>query len=251
MNKKIAIAGKGGTGKTTISALIIRNLIDMRKGSILALDADPNLNLNELLGIKVQNTIGQLMEDFKKDGGIISSGMHKDQMVEMNIHQSVTEGNGFDLLAMGRGEGPGCYCAANNLFKKYVDMLQENYSYVVMDNEAGMEHLSRKTTHDVENMLIVSDPSPRGILSASRIRDLTSELSINVEKIFLILNRVEEPIDLRLLDIIKKHDFDILGMISADKAITNIELDAKTVFDIPKESPSILGVKKILEKLSI
>ncbi|MBM3705400.1 MAG: DUF87 domain-containing protein, partial [Actinobacteria bacterium] len=139
MSIKIAVAGKGGTGKTTISALIIRSLIDSKKGSVLALDADPNSNLNDLLGAKIADTVGKLVEEFKKDGAKISSGIYKDQMVEMNLHRSVVEGNGFDLLVMGRGEGPGCYCAANNLFKKYIEVLQDNYDFVVMDNEAGME----------------------------------------------------------------------------------------------------------------
>jgi CO dehydrogenase maturation factor len=179
MGINIAVAGKGGTGKTTISSLIIRALLDKKSGSVLALDADPNSNLNELLGIKVSRTIGGIVEDFKKEGASLSSStMYKDQMVEMNIHQSIIEGKGFDLVVMGRGEGPGCYCAANNLFKKYIDMLQDNYDYVVMDNEAGMEHLSRKTTHNIDYLLIISDPSPRSILTAARLRDLSRELSI-------------------------------------------------------------------------
>lgn len=153
-NINIAVAGKGGTGKTTVSALMIRILIESQKGTVLALDADPNSNLNEMLGVKVTKTVGELVENFKKDGAALPKGMYKDQMVEMNLHQSVIEGKGFDLLVMGRGEGPGCYCAANNLFKRYIDMLQKNYSYVVMDNEAGMEHISRKTTTNVNFLFL-------------------------------------------------------------------------------------------------
>src|SRR5665811_434409 len=224
MGINIAVAGKGGTGKTTISALLVRNLIKKKNGSVLALDADPNSNLNELLGVKISNTVGQLVENFKKDGAIISSGIYKDQMVEMNIHQSIIEGNGFDLLAMGRGEGPGCYCAANNLFKKYIDMLQESYKYVVMDNEAGMEHLSRKTTNDVDYLMIVSDPSPRGILTAARLRDLAKELSIKAKQAYLVLNRVDGPIDERLLEIIKKYDLEMIASINSDFDLTETEL---------------------------
>jgi CO dehydrogenase maturation factor len=216
MSIKIAIAGKGGTGKTTISSLIIRNLIAKKNGSVLALDADPNSNLNELLGIDITSTVGQMVESFKKDGAKLSSGLYKDQMVEMNIHKSVIEGNGFDLLVMGRGEGPGCYCAANNLFKKYIDMLQESYKYIVMDNEAGMEHLSRKTTNNVDILLIVSDPSPRGILTAARLRDLAKELSINAKKAYLVLNRVDSLIDARLLENIKKYDLEMIASINSD-----------------------------------
>ena len=251
MGIKMAVAGKGGTGKTTLSSLIIRNLAARKNGSILALDADPNSNLNELLGVNIESTVGQMVESFKKDGAKLSSGLYKDQMVELNIHKSVIEGNGFDLLVMGRGEGPGCYCAANNLFKKYIDMLQDNYKYIVMDNEAGMEHLSRKTTHDVDYLLIVSDPSPRGILTAARLRDLAKELSINAKQAFLVLNRVDCQIDVRLLEIIKKYDLEMIAAINSDFDLTETELAGKTIFDLNPKSAALLQVNSLLEKLNI
>jgi CO dehydrogenase maturation factor len=248
----IAVAGKGGTGKTTISSLIIRYLLDKKKGTVLALDADPNSNLNELLGVDISGTIGEIVEDFKKEGASLSSSiLYKDQMVEMNIHQSVIEGNGFDLLVMGRGEGPGCYCAANNLFKKYIDMLQDNYDYVVMDNEAGMEHLSRKTTHNIDYLLIVSDPSPRSILTAARLRDLSKELSIDAREIFLVLNRVEGEVDERLLGIIGENKFDILGSINTDSSLLEMELEGKTVFGLPDDSTALRQLGGILAKIDI
>ena len=251
MGINIAVAGKGGTGKTTISALLIKNLVKKKNGSILALDADPNSNLNELLGVKISSTVGQLVENFKKNGAIISSGIYKDQMVEMNIHQSIIEGNGFDLLIMGRGEGPGCYCAANNLFKKYIDILQDSYDYIVMDNEAGMEHLSRKTTHNIKYLLIISDPSPRGILTAARLRDLSKELQINVEKVFLILNRVNDELDDRLLKYIKEQKFEILETIYTDKNIIDLELSGKPIFELPDNSVSVSQVNNILKSLGL
>jgi len=251
MGINIAVAGKGGTGKTTVSALIIRVLIEKKNGSVLALDADPNSNLNELLGVKVTKTVGQLVEEFKKNGGLISSGMYKDQMVEMSIHQSVIEGNGFDLLVMGRGEGPGCYCAANNLFRKYIDVIQDNYNYVVMDNEAGMEHLSRRTTHDIEYLLIISDPSMRGILTAARLRDLSKELNINARQIFLIINRVNGEIDRRLLNYISESKFEILGAVNEDRKITNSELSGRTIFDLSSSSKALAQVKDIIKKINL
>ena len=252
MGINIAVAGKGGTGKTTISSLIVRALLDKKKGTVLALDADPNSNLNELLGTKISSTIGEIVEDFKREGASLSSSiMYKDQMVEMNIHQSVIEGNGFDLLVMGRGEGPGCYCAANNLFKKYIDMLQDNYDYVVMDNEAGMEHLSRKTTHNIDYLLIISDPSPRSILTASRLRNLSIELNINAREIFLVLNRVTGEVDRRLLDIIKTNGFEILGAVNNDSNLPEIELEGKTIFDLPEDSSALKQVNGILSKIDI
>ena len=251
MGINTAVAGKGGTGKTTISALLVRNLIKKKNGSVLALDADPNSNLNELLGVKISATVGQLVENFKKDGAIISSGIYKDQMVEMNIHQSIIEGNGFDLLIMGRGEGPGCYCAANNLFKKYIDVLQDSYDYIIMDNEAGMEHLSRKTTHNIKYLLIISDPSIRGILTATRLRDLSKELQINVEKVFLILNRVNDELDDRLLKYIKEQNFEILGTIYTDNNIIDLELSGKPIFELPDSSDSVSQVNNILKSLGL
>ena len=137
MSKRIAIAGKGGVGKTTTSGLIIRSLIDKKMGTVLALDADPNSNLNEVLGVEVSSTIGMIREDFKKNAPKMTGGIFKDQMVEMNVHQALVEGRSFDLLVMGRGEGPGCYCAANNLFKSYIDTLQDNYDWVVMTMKRG------------------------------------------------------------------------------------------------------------------
>ena len=250
-NINIAVAGKGGTGKTTVSALMIRILIESQKGTVLALDADPNSNLNEMLGVKVTKTVGELVENFKKDGAALPKGMYKDQMVEMNLHQSVIEGKGFDLLVMGRGEGPGCYCAANNLFKRYIDMLQKNYSYVVMDNEAGMEHISRKTTTNVNFLFLISDPSIRGILTAARLRDLAKELKINAEKIFLIINRINGNLDLKLKEYISEQKFEILGLINSDEAISDIELSGKSVFDLPDNSISLNQVKEIIKKLGI
>lgn len=250
-NINIAVAGKGGTGKTTVSALMIRILIESQKGTVLALDADPNSNLNEMLGVKVTRTVGELVENFKKDGAALPKGMYKDQMVEMNLHQSVIEGKGFDLLVMGRGEGPGCYCAANNLFKRYIDMLQKNYSYVVMDNEAGMEHISRKTTTNVNFLFLISDPSIRGILTAARLRDLAKELKINAEKIFLIVNRINGKLDLKLKEYISEQKFEILGLINSDEAISDIELSGKSVFDLPDNSISLNQVKEIIKKLGI
>jgi len=172
-------------------------------------------------------------------------------MVEMNIHQSVIEGNGFDLLIMGRGEGPGCYCAANNLFRKYIDVIQDNYNYVVMDNEAGMEHLSRRTTHDIEYLLIISDPSMRGILTAARLRDLSKELNINARQIFLIINRVNGEIDRRLLNYISESKFEILGAVNEDRKITNSELSGRTIFDLSSSSKALAQVKDIIKKINL
>ncbi len=249
MSFKIALAGKGGVGKTTISSLIIRSLIEKNKGLTLALDADPNSNLNESLGVNVSDTVGMIREDFKKNAARMAAGIYKDQLVEMNVHQALVEGKGFDLLVMGRGEGPGCYCYANNLFKKYIDVLQDNYDYIIMDNEAGMEHLSRKTTSNVNYLLIISDPSPKGILTASRIRDLSGELDINAGKIFLIVNRVSKKLDGRLKNYIEEKKLDLLGIVNADNSIYEMDMSEKSIFDIPEKSTALKQVRELIEKL--
>jgi CO dehydrogenase maturation factor len=251
MSIKIALAGKGGTGKTTTGSLIIRSLIEKNKGSVLALDADPNSNLNELLGVSVSNTVGMIREDFKKIAPRMTGGIYKDQMVEMNIHQSLIEGRGFDLLVMGRGEGPGCYCYANNLFKKYIDILQDNYDYIVMDNEAGMEHLSRRTTSDVDYLLITSDPSPKGILTASRIKGLAGELNVNAGRIFLIVCRVNGKLDDRLVNNIEERKLDLLGVINIDNNIYEMDINGRSIFDIPEESPALKQAREMVEKLKL
>jgi CO dehydrogenase maturation factor len=152
---------------------------------------------------------------------------------------------------MGRGEGPGCYCYANNLFKKYIDILQDNYSYVVMDNEAGMEHLSRRTTSNVDFLLIISDPSPKGILAASRIKELSEEMDIKAGKIFLIVNRVRGKLDGRLKNYIEEKGFDLLDVIDEDENIYEMDLNNKTVFDIPDDSSAFEKVNSLIKKLGI
>ena len=251
MGRKIAIAGKGGVGKTTTSGLIIRALIDAGKKTVLALDADPNSNLNEVLGVEVEETIGKIREDFKLNAPRLESGIYKDKMIEMNVHQSLVEGKGFDLLVMGRGEGPGCYCAANNLFKSFIDKLQGNYGWVVMDNEAGMEHLSRRTTSDVDHLFIISDPSPRGILTAARIRDLAGEISISAGEISLIVGRVNGKLDPRLQESIRERGLDLLGTVAVDDNIYEMDLENGSVFGLPADSPSLVQVREMLKRAGV
>src|SRR3972149_5290025 len=189
----IALSGKGGTGKTSIAALTVRYLKEKRKGPVLAVDADSNACLNEALGISVHATIGNLREESLQPiraGSARPGGMSMEQLFDYQVQQSVIEAEGFDLMVMGRPEGPGCYCAANNIIRKYTDKLSETYSYVVIDNEAGMEHLSRRTTHKVNLILIVSDPTAKGIVTGKRISDLVHELRLEVDRTVLIINRV-------------------------------------------------------------
>ena len=184
----IAMAGKGGTGKTTVAGMLLRYLLEHGKKPVLAVDADANSNLNEVLGVEVESSVGAAREEMKKGGGMVD--MSKDQLIEMRINQCLVEADGFDLIAMGQPEGPGCYCAANNLVAHFMDVLAKNYPYILMDNEAGMEHMSRLTTNKVDLLVLVSDPSWRSIQAVRRLKDLAQALKVVVGRAVLIVNRV-------------------------------------------------------------
>src|SRR3972149_10076965 len=190
MSELIAVAGKGGTGKTTFCALTVRHLIQKGFGPVLAVDADANLNFNEVLGVEIKQTVGEVRDDLLKNMGVLPAGMSKDTWIEMQLQDAMVESKNFDLVAMGKPEGTGCYCYVNSVLQRYMEILQHNYPYVVMDNEAGMEHISRGTTKNVGYLLIVSDASPRGVRTAARLRDLVDELKVEVAEMGLVLNRL-------------------------------------------------------------
>ena len=245
MSFTIAVSGKGGTGKTTLAGMILRYLLDKGKGPILAVDADSNVNLNEVLGVEVKGTIGEARELMKKD---VPVGMTKDIWFEYKVQEALTEAKGFDLVTMGRPEGPGCYCAANTLARKCLDLLTGNYRYIVIDNEAGMEHFSRLTTRDVDLLFVVSDPSRRGILTAVRIRDLIHELDLRIARDVLIINRVPGELDPEVAEEAKKQNLPLAGIIPADGEIYRYDLEGKPTFQLPVETPSVQAARRIFEK---
>ncbi len=246
----IALSGKGGTGKTTIAALTTRYLIERRGGPVLAVDADSNACLSEALGVPVHATIGGLREDSLAAvrGGERPSGMSIDQLFDYQVQQSVVEAKGFDLIVMGRPEGPGCYCAANNIIRKYTDKLSEQYPYVVIDNEAGMEHLSRRTTNKVDLLMIVSDPTPRGIQTAKRINDLADELKLEVGKRALIINRVAGPEVGMLEAYAGRLGLSVAGLLPNDTAIMECDLHGRPVLELPADTPGVKALFEILSK---
>ena len=225
--------------------MIIRFLLDKGKGPILAVDADSNSNLNEVLGVKVRSTIGEAREMMKKD---IPTGMTKDIWFEYKIQEALTENKGFDLIAMGRPEGPGCYCAANTLARKCLDLLTGNYRYIVIDNEAGMEHFSRLTTRDVDLLFILSDSSRRSILTASRIRDLIHELDLRIVREVLVINRVQGELDQEILEELKRQNLQLAGFIPDDEQVYRYDLEGKPTFDLPVESMAVQAATRIFEK---
>lgn len=250
MTKIIAMAGKGGTGKTTTSALLLKYLTDRKMTPVLAVDADANANLNELLEQKVQLTLGEIRRDLKGD---IPTGMTRDQFMEMKIHQALIEESGYDLMVMGQPDGPGCYCAANQYLAMTMDRLAENYAYIIVDNEAGMEHLSRMNLREIDYLFIVSDPSARGILTAKRIADITDPLGLAVKNKFLIVNRAPDPIpdvlQEKIEDAVSEAGLPLGGIISSSNDLINQELSGTSYLKLADDSSVIQQSKAIFDKI--
>jgi CO dehydrogenase maturation factor len=250
----IALAGKGGTGKTTIAGLTVRYIIEKKKRPVLAVDADSNNCLNDVLGVDVHATIGKLREESLqtiRSGAERPGGMSMEQIFDYQVQQSIIESKGFDLMVMGRPEGPGCYCAANNIIRKYTDKLSETYPYVVIDNEAGMEHLSRRTTHKVDLLLIVSDPAVRGIQTAKRINGLVEELQLEINRRVVIINRISGNEGADLKNLAEESGLQVAGLVPQDEAIFNLDLQGKPIFQLPDDSKAVRAVFSILDSLNI
>jgi CO dehydrogenase maturation factor len=250
----IAFAGKGGTGKTSIAGLTVRYLLETKKGAVLAVDADSNSCLNETLGVDVHTTIGKLREESLqkvRSGAERLGGMSVEQLLEYQVQQSIIESKGFDLIVMGRPEGPGCYCAANNILRKYMDKLSEEYPYIVIDNEAGMEHLSRRTTLKANLLLILSDPTVRGIQTAKRIDVLIDELEIEIDRRALVINRASEIEGEELTSLAEKLGLPVAGIVPQDKMIFEYDLRGKPIFQLPDNSVAVKAVFTILDSFKI
>ncbi|MDI6734894.1 MAG: AAA family ATPase [bacterium] len=244
----IAVGGKGGVGKTTISGLIIRYLLDVGKTPILAVDADANSNLNEILGVAIDKTIGSLREEVLNEIKNLPLGVFKENYLEYKIQEALVEEKGYDLLVMGRTEGPKCYCYANTILRKYMDVIASNYNYIVMDNAAGLEHLSRGTTRDVDVLFIVSDPTIRGVRTAGRIKTLIQELKLSIEKVYLLINRVKNGLDEGLLNEIKNQEIELAGTIPEDSQVLDEDVRCSPIFALPKENKVVVAVGEILKK---
>jgi len=242
----VAMAGKGGTGKTTIAGLLVRFLLKKGVKPILAVDADANANLNEVLGLKVESTLGDAREGLK-DG--VPTGMTRDLYMEYKVQESLVESEGYDLVVMGRPEGPGCYCHANTLLSRYMERLCENYYVVVMDNEAGMEHISRLLARRADILLIISDPTQRGIQAAKRIRDLTRELKLDIKKDYLIINRVNNELQPMVKDSVDSAGLNLAGCVPEDDLISRYDIEGRPTAELPDNSGSVQALDEIFETI--
>lgn len=257
MATTIALAGKGGVGKTTIAGMVIKYLVENRKGAVLAIDADPSANLNMVLGLEMDWTIGDIREDMLaqvKESltaggatmGALPGGISKREHLDYQVRAALSEGDAFDLIAMGQPEGQGCYCAVNHNLREVVDSISQNYAFIIIDNEAGMEHLSRRTTRDVQHLLIVSDPSLRGIVAAERVAEFRKELDINIENSYLILNRVNGAVPDSLQEKINQMNVPLLGIVPANPELNDFDASGKPLIELGDESPVYQSVANML-----
>jgi CO dehydrogenase maturation factor len=249
MSIKIAVAGKGGCGKTSITALVVRYLKRNGKTPILAVDADPNANLGESLGLKVPQTIGRILDDFQHEKISIPPGMTKEAYLDYKLNETLVESQGLDLITMGRGQGPECYCYPNTVLKKFIDGLSDNYAYVVMDNEAGMEHLSRKTTDDVDALLLVSNHSVKGVRAIGRILELAAELKLHVKKKYILVNMVPDKLDPLVAEELKHLGLKADIIIPEDKTLYRQDLEQKPLMEMPDNSPAVQAVAGMMAEL--
>ncbi|MFZ5453033.1 MAG: AAA family ATPase [Thermodesulfobacteriota bacterium] len=243
----IAMAGKGGTGKTTVAGMLLRYLVEHGKTPVLAVDADANSNLNEVLGLEVDYNVGAAREEMKKGSDLVS--ITKDQLIEMRINQCLVEADGFDLIAMGQPEGPGCYCAANNLVAHFMGVLSKNYPYILMDNEAGMEHVSRLITNNMNLFILVSDPSWRGIQAARRLQDLARNLKISIGRAVLIVNRATNGLSSRAKEEIESQGLELAGLIPEDHLIAEYDAQGRPTYNLPADSPALKAAYEIFARL--
>jgi len=252
----IALAGKGGTGKTTVAACFIRYLLEERGGSILAIDADPAMNLPLVLGLEVEQTIGDIREEMlqlvQSSGALAGSmpgGLSKQEYLDYQVQMALVEGRQVDLLAMGRPEGPGCYCAANQMLRVIIDRLSNHYDYVVIDNEAGMEHLSRRTTRDVDVLLLVTDPTQRGIAAAREMARMVPGLDIRVGRTCLIVNRVRDGLPPPLAEAIARTGLELIGTVPEDPAMAEFEISGRPLVQLPIETAVYQAVRSIARQV--
>jgi len=245
----IAVAGKGGTGKTSVASLVIRYLMKKGAGPILAVDADPNANLGESLGLDIKQTVGSLIASFNEEKINIPSGMTKEAYLDVKMNGAIVEAKGIDLVTMGRGEGPECYCYPNVILRKFADTLSGNYPYMVMDNEAGMEHLSRRTTQNVDELLLVSNHSVKGVRTLARIREMVDELKLVVKRQSVIINQVPDGIDPVVAKEMSRLGLEATAIIPLDEEVYQYDIELKPLLDLPDSSRAVQAVNNLMTNL--
>ncbi len=255
MNQKaniLTVAGKGGTGKTVIASLILKFMAENGAGRVLAIDADPASCLPSTLGVKVDKAIGDVREEIASPSQVFfSEDMPTDMLIEYKIGEILVNTPRFSVLVMGRSEGPGCYCLINDMLRHFIDKLSVRFPAIVIDCEAGLEHLSRRTTRDVDTMIVVSDPTKRGIDTATNIKSIAEELQINFRHVYLVLNKVteDEAVKNALATLVKDSGVELIGTVPEDENIRAFDLVGKPTIELPEDSKAVVAVKEIFEKV--
>ena len=249
MSFTIAVAGKGGSGKTSLAALVIRYLRKNQMGPILAVDADANANLGESLGLETAHTVGGLLDEFQRSKMSLPAGMTKEAYLDFKLNEVLVESHGLDLLTMGHGEGPECYCYPNLIIRKFADNLSDSYAYVVMDNEAGMEHLSRRTTQNVDVLLLVSNHSVKGVRTIARIVELVNSLKLRVKKQMAVISIAPKELDSRVADELERLEIDLAAMIPEDDEILRADLEQTPLTELPDSSMAVRAVDGLMAKV--
>ena len=254
MPHTIAVAGKGGVGKTTTCGMVIDYLCKKNKGPVLVVDADANANLNEVLGVEVETSLGQIREEMAQAElkGTIPKGMTKADYAELKFNSALIEDDDFDMLVMGRTQGKGCYCYVNGVLQSQVSKYAKNYSYVVMDNEAGLEHVARGTLPHVDTMLLISDCSRRGIQAVARIAEMIEEMNLNPGQMGLIVNRAPGGVlNEGIKEEIAKHNLKLFGVLPHDEAVYDCDCNGDPSAKLPENDPMKAALKQVMQSIGL
>ncbi|MBS7655827.1 AAA family ATPase [Candidatus Bathyarchaeota archaeon] len=251
--KVISISGKGGVGKTTVAALLLKILLKNFNRTILVVDADPATNLPDVLGVKIEKTVGMVVDKLKEkiSNGSLSAAISRESLLEAWIYEVLVEAPQFDLLAMGRSEGEGCYCMVNHMLTKIIDAISKNYDVTIMDMEAGLEHLSRRTDRDVDVMLIVADLTKMGLMTAARIKELAKEVHIGFKEMFIIGNRIPAEYEEKFRVEAEKLGLKTAGTLPTDKNVIEFSVMGKSLLSLPEDSPALKAMEKIVKFLNL
>ncbi len=254
MPHTIAVAGKGGVGKTTTCGMMIDYLCSKKQGPVLVVDADANSNLNEVLGVEVETSLGAIREEMAQAElkGTIPAGMTKADYADFKFSSAIVEEDDFDMLVMGRTQGKGCYCYVNGVLKSHVDKYAKNYSYIVIDNEAGLEHVARGTLPHVDTMLLISDCSRRGIQAVARLAEMIGEMNLKPERLGLIVNRAPGgELDAGVKEEIEKHGLTLLGVLPQDEGVYRCDCDGEPSSKLPESNPVKVALRQILQSMGL
>jgi len=253
LGKVIAVTGKGGTGKTAVTAMLIRHLLkgSARKYRILAIDADPDANLADAMGVTVSKTIGDMREFMQQSRYTTSPDTDKQALFESKLFEILAEEDGYDLLVMGKPEGSGCYCFVNNLLRGIMDKTVSDYDLTIIDTPAGLEHLSRKTIPDLDILIVVTDESRRGLTTAERIRDLAGEIELPYKELYVVVNKVTRERKKQVLENAGGVGLKVIGTIPYDELLAKFDLVGDPLIGLPDDTPAVVEMKSVVEKIGL